>query len=75
MGGVLTDIMTITTDNDYSLARDLIGLALADGKITEEEKAAIARICQLDNMDWIRYLRRRDLVEGLRNEMLRGVEA
>ena len=50
MGGVLTDIMTITTDNDYSLARDLIGLALADGKITEEEKAAIARICQLDNI-------------------------
>lgn len=50
MGGVITDIMTITTDNDYSLARDLIGLALADGKITEEEKAAIARICQLDNI-------------------------
>lgn len=42
--------MNIAADNDYTLARDLIGLALADGKITEEEKAAIARICHLENL-------------------------
>ena len=42
---MLAEIITIASDNDFSLARDLIALALADGKMTEEEKAALQRLC------------------------------
>ena len=42
---MLTEIMTIASDNDFTLARDLIALALADGTIKEEEKQTLTKIC------------------------------
>ena len=37
--------MTIASDNDFTLAKNLIALALADGTINEEEKKALTKIC------------------------------
>ena len=42
---MLTEIMTIASDNDFTLARDLIALALADGTMKEEDKQALTKIC------------------------------
>ena len=42
---LLTEIMTIASDNDFTLAKNLIALALADGTINEEEKKALTKIC------------------------------
>ena len=54
MGGVLTDIMTITTDNDYSLARDLIGLALADGVAVNKLKLPFPPLEKRRKIIWSR---------------------
>lgn len=40
----------MVADDDFTLARDLIALAYADGKLTEDEKETISRICQLKDM-------------------------
>ena len=42
---MLTEIMTIASDNDFTLARDLLALALADGTMKEEEKQTLMKIC------------------------------
>lgn len=42
---ILTEIMTIASDNDFTLAKDLIALALADGTMKEEEKQTLTKIC------------------------------
>ena len=47
---LLAEIITIASDNDFSLARDLLALALADGKITEEENLALSNMCAKSNM-------------------------
>lgn len=47
---MLSGIIEIASDNEFSLARDLLALAYADGKITEEEKCALSRICAKNNM-------------------------
>ena len=47
---MLDEIITIASDNDFSLARDLLALALADGKITEEENLALSNMCAKSNM-------------------------
>lgn len=47
---MLAEIITIASDNDFSLARDLLALALADGKITEEENLALSNMCAKSNM-------------------------
>lgn len=43
--GLLAKILDIAADDDFTLARDLLALAMADGKVTEEEQCAIARLC------------------------------
>lgn len=45
-----TNMMRYAADDDYSLARDLLALALVDGTLTEEEKTAIAKICGKENV-------------------------
>lgn len=42
---VLAEIMKIASDNDFTLAKDLMALALADGKITKEEEQALSTMC------------------------------
>ena len=38
-------MMRIASDNDFSLAKDLLVLAMADGKLGEEEKQTLSKIC------------------------------
>ena len=45
MTGLLTEMMRIASDNDSSLAKDLLVLAMADGKLGEEEKQTLSKIC------------------------------
>lgn len=45
MTGLLTEMMRIASDNDFSLAKDLLVLAMADGKVGEEEKQTLSKIC------------------------------
>lgn len=45
MTGLLTEMMRIASDNDFSLAKDLLVLAMADGKLGEEEKQTLSKIC------------------------------
>ena len=50
MTGLLTEMMRIASDNDFTLAKDLLVLALADGKFSEEEKQALSKMCANRNM-------------------------
>lgn len=45
MTGLLTEMMRIASDNDFSLAKDLLVLAMADGHIRDEEKQTLSKIC------------------------------
>jgi uncharacterized tellurite resistance protein B-like protein len=45
MTGLLTEMMRIASDNDFSLAKDLLVLAMADGHIRDEEKQTLLKIC------------------------------
>ena len=42
---MLAEIMKTVSDTDFTLERDLKALALADGKLTEEEKQTLLAIC------------------------------
>ena len=48
---MLTEIMKIASDTDFTLEKDLKALALADGKLTEEEKQALLAICSNNGGD------------------------
>lgn len=51
MTGILTEMMRIASDNDFSLAKDLLVLALADGKMSVEEKLVLSKMCADKNLD------------------------
>lgn len=46
----LAKMMQIAADDDFTLARDLIAMALADGKITEEERTVLGKFCNEDEI-------------------------
>lgn len=43
--------MSVVTEPQFKLARDLTAMAVADGEITPEEKEAISTICHLEGVD------------------------
>ena len=49
--GILTKVLSTAADNDFTLARDLLAIAYADGKLTEEEKKTICHICHTKDME------------------------
>ena len=49
--GFLTKVLSTAADDDFTLARDLMALAYADGKLTDEEKEHICRICQIEDAE------------------------
>ena len=56
--GILTKVLSTAADNDFTLARDLLAMAYADGTISDEEKSAISRLCQVEELnecavDWL----------------------
>lgn len=48
---IINRFLAIVTEPQFKLARDLTAMAIADGKITEEEKNAISALCQLEGID------------------------
>lgn len=49
--GFLTKVLSTAADDDFTLARELIAIAYADGKLNNEEKDTICRICQLEELE------------------------
>ena len=48
---IITRFLSTIVEPQFKLARDLMSMAVVDGKITDEEKTAIADICQLEGVD------------------------
>ncbi len=48
---IINRFLAVVTEPQFKLARDLTAMAIADGKITEEEKNAISALCQLEGID------------------------
>ena len=48
---IINHFLTVVTEPQFKLARDLTAMAIADGKITPEEKEAISLICHQEQID------------------------
>ena len=48
---IITKFLSVVTEPQFKLARDLTAMAVADGKITLEEKEAMSTICHLEGVD------------------------
>lgn len=53
---IITRFLTVVTEPQFKLARDLTAMAIADGQITPEEKDAIRTICHLEGIDETKLL-------------------
>lgn len=53
---IILKFMTIVTEPEFKLARDLTAMAIADGQITPEEKEAMRTICHLESIDETKLL-------------------
>ena len=48
---IITRFLAVVTEPQFKLARDLMAMAIADGKVTPEEKEAMSTICHLEGVD------------------------
>ena len=48
---IITKFLSVVTEPQFKLARDLTAMAVADGEITPEEKEAMSTICHLEGVD------------------------
>lgn len=48
---IINHFLSVVIEPQFKLARDLTAMAIADGKVTPEEKEAIRAICQLENIN------------------------
>ncbi len=48
---IITKFLSVVTEPQFKLARDLTAMAVADGEITLEEKEAMSTICHLEGVD------------------------
>ena len=48
---IINHFLSVVIEPQFKLARDLTVMAIADGKVTPEEKEAIRAICQLENIN------------------------
>lgn len=48
---IVTKFLSVVTEPQFKLARDLTAMAIADGEITPEEKEAMGAICHLEGVD------------------------
>lgn len=53
---IINKYLTVITDPEFKLARDLTAMAIADGEVTPEEKEAISTICNIEGVDETRLL-------------------
>jgi len=48
---IITRFLSVVTEPQFKLARDLTAMAIADGHVTPEEKKAMSEICHLEGVD------------------------
>lgn len=48
---IISRFLTVVTEPQFKLARDLTAMAIADGEVTIEEKEAMSAICHLEGID------------------------
>lgn len=48
---IITRFLSVVTEPQFKLARDLTAMAIADGQVTPEEKEAMSIICHLEGVD------------------------
>ena len=48
--GLLTKLFIDSADDEFKLAQDLVGIAIADGEISEAEQKVISDICKSEGM-------------------------
>ena len=48
---IISKFLSVVTEPQFKLARDLTAMAVADGEITPEEKEAMSTICHLEGVD------------------------
>lgn len=48
---IISKFLSVVTEPQFKLARDLTAMAIADGEITPEEKEAMSTICHLEGVD------------------------
>ena len=56
---IINRFLTVVTEPEFKLARDLTAMTIADGALTPEEKEAISAICHIEGID------QRKLLENL----------
>lgn len=59
---IINRFLTVVTEPELKLARDLTAMAIADGEVTPEEKEAICAICHVEGID------ERKLLENLKGK-------
>ena len=57
---IINRFLTVVTEPEIKLARDLTAIAIADGEVTPEEKEAICALCHIEGID------ERKLLENLK---------
>ena len=53
---IINRYLTVVTEPEFKLARDLTAMAIADGEVTPEEKEAISTLCHIEGIDEKRLL-------------------
>lgn len=53
---IINRYLTVVTESEFKLARDLTAMAIADGEVTAEEKEAISAICHIEGIDEAKLL-------------------
>ena len=53
---IINRFLSVVTEPQFKLARDLTAMAIADGQITPEEKEAISTICHQEGVDEARLM-------------------
>ena len=53
---IISKFLTVVTEPEFKLARDLTAMAIAEGQITPEEKEAMKTICHLEGIDETKLL-------------------
>ena len=53
---IINRFLTVVTEPELKLARDLTAMAIADGEVTPEEKEAISTICHIEGVDETKLL-------------------
>ena len=53
---IINRYLTVVTEPEFKLARDLTAIAIADGEVTPEEKEAISTICHIEGIDETKLL-------------------